>query len=117
MNLVVVCQGIILLKIKDILLFYSVYMLFFKNGGLFVVIMQCYVLGDEVVLLISLIDESECMFVVGKVVWISLVGVQGNWFVGIGVYFNELGDGEVVCQCIENLFVGMIVLDCLISMM
>ncbi|MGN6227928.1 PilZ domain-containing protein [Dyella sp. KULCS107] len=107
MNPVVARQGIISLKIKDIPSLYSAYMPFLKNGGLFAATTQRYALGDEVVLLISLIDESERMSVAGKVVWISPVGAQGNRPAGIGVHFNESGDGEVARQRIENLLAGM----------
>lgn len=100
-------QGIISLKIKDTASLYNAYMPFLKHGGLFATTAQSYSLGDEVVLLISLIDESERLSVVGKVVWISPVGAQGNRTAGVGVHFNESSDGEVARQRIENLLAGM----------
>jgi len=107
MNPVVARQGFISLKIKDTAALYSVYMPFFKNGGLFATTAQNYALGDEVVLLISLIDESDRLSVAGKVAWISPVGAQGNRAAGIGVHFNESSDGELARQRIENLLAGM----------
>ncbi len=62
---------------------------FLKHGGLFAPTAQRYSLGDEVVLLVNLADESERLSVVGKVVWISPVGAQGNRTAGIGIHFNE----------------------------
>ena len=107
MNPVVARQGIISLKIKDVPSLYAAYMPFLRHGGLFATTAQRYQLGDEVVLLISLIDESERMSVAGKVVWISPMGAQGNRSAGIGVHFNESSDGEVARQRIENLLAGM----------
>ena len=78
MNPVAARQGIISLKIKDAATLYNAYMPFLRNGGLFAPTAQPYALGDEVVLLVSLADESERLSVVGKVVWICPPGAQGN---------------------------------------
>jgi type IV pilus assembly protein PilZ len=101
-------QGIISLKIKDAATLYSAYMPFLKNGGLFAPTAQRYALGDEVVLLITLMDETERLSVVGKVAWISPLGAQGNRTAGIGVHFNESGDAEVARQRIENILAGVL---------
>lgn len=112
-----VCQGILFLVVKDKVVLYSVYMLFVKNGGIFVFMFKCYFLGDEVFLLLILFDFSECLLVVGKVIWVILVGVQGNCIVGIGVQLVDGVEGEGVCYKIEILLVGLIGLDKLIYMM
>ncbi|WP_049620873.1 PilZ domain-containing protein [Frateuria defendens] len=106
MNPVAARQGIISLKIKDAAALYAAYMPFLKNGGLFAPTAQRYALGDEVVLLITLSDESERFSVAGKVAWISPVGAQGNRTAGIGVHFNESADGEGARQRIENILAG-----------
>ena len=100
-------QGIISLKIKDAASLYNAYMPFLKHGGLFAATAQSYSLGDEVVLLVTLAEETERLSVVGKVVWISPVGAQGNRTAGIGVHFNESADGAVARTRIENLLAGM----------
>ncbi|MCX7512457.1 PilZ domain-containing protein [Frateuria hangzhouensis] len=101
-------QGIISLKIKDAASLYNAYMPFLKYGGLFAPTAQRYALGDEVVLLITLMDETERLSVVGKVAWISPLGAQGNRTAGIGVHFNESGDAEVARQRIENILAGVL---------
>ncbi|PWK89951.1 PilZ domain-containing protein [Fulvimonas soli] len=108
MNPVAARQGIISLKIKDAAALYNAYMPFLKNGGLFAPTAQRYALGDEVVLLITLTDETERLSVAGKVVWITPVGAQGNRTAGIGVHFNESSDGEVARQRIENILAGVL---------
>ena len=101
-------QGTISLKIKDAASLYNAYMPFLKNGGLFAPTAQRYALGDEVVLLITLMDETERLSVVGKVAWISPLGAQGNRTAGIGVHFNESGDAESARQRIENILAGVL---------
>jgi len=99
-------QGIISLKIKDAASLYNAYMPFVKHGGLFVATPQTYSLGDEVVLLVTLADETERLSVVGKVAWVSPSGVQGNRPPGIGIHFNESGDAEAIRSRIENILAG-----------
>lgn len=99
-------QGIISLKIKDAASLYGAYMPFLRHGGLFAATTQSYALGDEVVMLVSLADESERLSVVGKVAWICPLGAQGNRTAGVGIHFNESPDAEVARQRIENLLAG-----------
>jgi len=99
-------QGIISLKMKDAPSLYNAYMPFLKNGGLFAPTAQYYALGDEVVLLVTLAEETERLSVVGKVVWISPLGAQGNRVAGIGVHFNESSDSEAARSRIENVLAG-----------
>jgi type IV pilus assembly protein PilZ len=101
-------QGILSLKIKDENALYIAYMPFLKGGGLFAPTAQRYNLGDEVVLLVTLIDESERLSVAGKVAWITPVGAQGNRTAGIGVQFNDSSDGEAARSRIENILAGML---------
>lgn len=101
-------QGILSLKLKDEAALYQAYMPFLKGGGIFAPTAQRYNLGDEVVLLLTLIDESERLSVAGKVVWITPIGAQGNRTAGIGVQFNESGDGEAARARIENVLAGML---------
>ncbi len=104
-------QGILSLKIKDAPSLYNAYMPFLKHGGLFAPTTQHYALGDEVVLLVTLAEESARLSVVGKVAWISLPGAQGNRMAGIGVHFNESGDAEAARSRIETMLAGMLTSD------
>jgi len=65
------------------------FMPFIKNGGLFIPTNKSYKLGDEVFMLLNLMDEPEKIPVAGKVVWITPKGAQGSRAAGIGVQFNE----------------------------
>ena len=106
MKPVVARQGIVSLKIKDTAALYSAYMPFLKRGGLFAPTTQRHALGDEVVLLVTLAEETERLSVVGTVVWVSPPGAQGNRTAGIGVHFNESSDAEAARGRIENILAG-----------
>ncbi|WP_271408290.1 PilZ domain-containing protein [Pseudomonas sp. Q1-7] len=86
-------NGILSLTIKDKSVLYAAYMPFIKNGGLFIPTNKTYKLGDEVFMLLNLMDEQEKIPVAGKVVWITPKGAQGNRAAGIGVQFNDSDSG------------------------
>ncbi|MGD0961458.1 MAG: pilus assembly protein PilZ, partial [Methylomonas sp.] len=52
-------QGILSLTIKEKSALYSAYMPFVKNGGLFIPTKRDYEIGEEVFLLLSLLEETE----------------------------------------------------------
>ena len=82
-------NGILSLTIKDKSVLYAAYMPFVRNGGLFIPTAKSYKLGDEVFMLLNLMDEPEKIPVAGKVVWITPQGAQGNRVAGIGVQFGD----------------------------
>ena len=64
-------------------------MSFLRHGGLFVPTPAHYQLGDQVVIVLSLLDEPETMTVSGRVVWITPKRAQGSRETGIGVELSE----------------------------
>jgi len=87
--------GILSLAIKDKSSLYTAYMPFIKNGGLFIPTNKKYKIGDEVFMLLTLMDEKEKLPVAGKIVWITPTGSQGNRLAGIGVQFSEQDNGQI----------------------
>lgn len=87
--------GILSLTIKDKSSLYSAYMPFIKNGGLFIPTNKNYQIGDEVFMLLSLMDDPEKIPVAGRIVWYTPKGAQGNRVAGIGVQFSDQDDGAV----------------------
>ena len=81
--------GLLTLTIKDKAALYLAYMPFVINGGLFIPTNSEYGLGDEVFMLLTLMDEVEKIPIAGKVVWVTPRGAQGNRTAGIGVQFSE----------------------------
>jgi type IV pilus assembly protein PilZ len=98
-------QGILSLAIKDKSALYSAYMPFVKNGGLFIPTTKTYQLGDEVFMLLTLMDEAEKIPVAGRVVWVTPKGAQSNRVMGIGVQFSDT-DGGAVRNKIETYLAG-----------
>ena len=85
-------NGILSLTIKDKAVLYAAYMPFLQYGGLFIPTNKPYNLGDEVFMLLNLMEEPEKIPVAGKVVWLTPKGAQGNRAAGIGVQFSEQDD-------------------------
>lgn len=85
--------GILSLSIRDKNSLYSSYMPFIKNGGLFIPTTKSYGVGDEVFMLLSLMNDPEKLPIAGKVVWLTPKGAQGNKKQGIGVQFSTLDKG------------------------
>jgi type IV pilus assembly protein PilZ len=102
-------SSILSLTIKDKAVLYSAYMPFLDNGGLFVPTSKAYALGDEVFMLLTLLDESEKIPISGKVVWVTPRGAQGNRTAGIGVQFSDQ-DGSANTK-IENHLAGALTSD------
>lgn len=82
-------HNVLTLTIRDKSVLYAAYMPFIKNGGLFIPTNKEYQLGDEVSMLLNLMDEPEKIPVNGHVAWITPRGAQGNRATGVGVQFND----------------------------
>lgn len=97
-------QGFLSQSIKTADELYAAYMPYVENGGLFINNNKKYRIGDEVFVLLSLMDEAEKIPISGKVVWITPKGAQSNRSAGIGVQFSEL-DNNLIGK-IETYLVG-----------
>lgn len=95
-------QSILSVSIKDKQALYEAYMPFVKHGGLFIATKKEYALGNEVFVLLSLLDEKEKLPFAGRVVWVTPKGAQGNRQAGIGVQFHDDQSGKDVRNKIEG---------------
>ena len=102
-------SGILSLTIKDKAVLYSAYMPYLENGGLFVPTNKPYKVGDDVFMLLSLMDETEKIPIAGRVVWVTPRGAQGNRTAGIGVQFSE--QDATANAKIENHLAGSLTSD------
>jgi type IV pilus assembly protein PilZ len=93
------------LTIKDKSALYAAYMPFIKGGGLFIPTSKDYKMGEEVFMLLTLLEEKEKIPVAGHVVWITPIGAQGNRAAGVGIQFSEKDSG-VARSKIETLLGG-----------
>ncbi len=85
---------------------YAAYMPFLVNGGIFVPTPRAYNLGDEVFLLLQLMDDPTKHPVAGAVVWVTPQGAQGGKTQGIGVHFSADEAGAGLRHRIEQILAG-----------
>ena len=91
--------------IEDEAVLHAAYMPFVVNGGLFIPTAERYQLGDEVFVLLRLLDEPAGIPLAGKVVWITPEGARGGAAAGVGVQFNDADD--LVRRRIEERLKGL----------
>jgi type IV pilus assembly protein PilZ len=85
-------RNMLTLNLTDEPTLYSSYLPFLKHGGLFIPTDKNYKIGDEVFLLLTLMNDDKTP-VAGKVAWINPKGSSGGRPAGIGVHFGELDKG------------------------
>jgi len=100
-------QGILSLAIKDKGALYNAYMPFVRGGGIFVPTPKRYSLGDDVFILLTLMEDADRLPIAGKVIWITPAGAQGTRVAGIGVQFNESHESDTARTKIEAALAGM----------
>lgn len=94
-------NAVISIAIKDKQALYMSYMPFVAGGGLFVPTKKDHNLGDEMFLLVRIMDEVDPVQISGKVVWISPVGALGNRPRGVGIQFIG-DDARKIANLIES---------------
>jgi len=98
--------GVLSLSIKEKSALYAAYMPYLKGGGIFIPTNKPYRLGDEVFMLLSLMEDPNKLPVAGRVVWITPEGAQGNKVQGVGVQFGDSESGVSARNKIEGLLGG-----------
>lgn len=98
-------QGILSLSIKDKSALYAAYMPFVVNGGLFIPTTRDYEMGQEVFMLLNLMDESERLPIAGKIIWKTPAGSGSYRACGVGVQFSDQ-DGGTARNKIETYLAG-----------
>ena len=97
--------GMLSCTIKDKGTLYQSYMPFIKNGGLFIPTDKKFGLGDEVFMLLTLMDSGAKLPVAGTIIWVTPNGAQGNRKTGVGVQFSDKDNGET-SRKIETFLAG-----------
>jgi type IV pilus assembly protein PilZ len=97
-------HGILSLTIKNKEELYRSYMPYITNGGLFVATQRDYQLGEEVFMLLDMMDEPDKIPVSGKVIWVTPRGAQGGKKAGIGIQLSA--DDNTIVTKIETYLAG-----------
>jgi type IV pilus assembly protein PilZ len=100
-------QRILSFAIKDKTALYAAYMPYVRNGGLFIPTNKRYRLGDELFLLLQLMEEKERIPVAGTVIWITPIGAEGNRQIGVGIQFSDQDKGDARRKIEEFLAGGL----------
>lgn len=91
------------LAIKEKAALYAAYMPFLKGGGMFLPTHKPYKIGDEIYLILTLMDDVNKYPVAGKVAWVTPAGANNNKAQGIGVHFPEDESGQRAKLRIEEI--------------
>lgn len=97
--------SVISLAIREKAALYAAYMPFLQCGGIFVPTNRAASLGDDLYLILTLLEDSTKFAVPGKVVWITPPGSTGRQQ-GIGIQFAKNDAGEQVRAKIEEIIGG-----------
>lgn len=97
--------GVLSLAIKEKAALFAAYMPFVKGGGLFIPTSKPFKIGEEVFMLLSLLDDPSKLKVVGKVVWVTPIAVN-NKPQGVGIQFSDKDGGQEAKRKIESILGG-----------
>jgi type IV pilus assembly protein PilZ len=97
--------SVISLAIREKAALYASYMPFLQGGGLFVPTTRSANLGDDLYLILTLVDDPTKFAVPGKVVWITPPGSTGRQQ-GLGIQFARNDAGTQVRARIEEMIGG-----------
>ncbi|HWT72874.1 MAG TPA: PilZ domain-containing protein [Oxalicibacterium sp.] len=95
--------SVLSLPIREKSALYAAYMPFLTNGGIFVPSNKPYKIGDEIYLILTLMDDPTKYPVAGKIAWITPAGANNNKAQGVGVQFSGDESGQRLKQRIEEL--------------
>ncbi|OZA29954.1 MAG: pilus assembly protein PilZ [Hydrogenophilales bacterium 17-61-9] len=98
--------GVLSLSIKEKSALFAAYMPFIKGGGLFIPTNKSYKMGEEVFMLLTLMEDPSKLPVSGKVVWVTPTGAHGGRTQGVGVQFAFNESGKSAQNKIEGLLGG-----------
>jgi type IV pilus assembly protein PilZ len=95
--------SVLSLPIKEKSALYAAYMPYLTHGGIFVPTNKPYKLGDEIYLILTLLNDPAKYPVAGKIAWVTPAGANNSKAQGIGVHFSSDESGLRVKQRIEEL--------------
>jgi type IV pilus assembly protein PilZ len=81
---------------------------YLNGSGIFVPTNRSYRMGEELLILLTLLDDPKKFPVVGQVVWITPDGTQSNKMQGVGVQFKQDENGIAARDKIEELLAGLL---------
>lgn len=94
--------GVLSLAIREKAALFAAYMPFVKGGGLFIPTSKPFKMGEEIFMLLTLLNDPNKLKVVGKVIWITPQAAN-NKPQGIGIQFTDKDGGAEAKKRIEAI--------------
>jgi type IV pilus assembly protein PilZ len=98
--------GVFSLVIRSKAALYAAWIPLLRGGGLFVPSTHAHRLGEEVLILLSLLDDSARIPIQGHVAWINPPHAAGNRPQGIGVQMQDSESCRELRKKVEGLLAG-----------
>ena len=98
--------GVFTLVIRSKAALYAAWMPLLKGGGIFIPSNRAHALGEEVLILLSLLDDPNKIPLQGNVAWINPAHSAGNRPQGIGVQLQDNEVGKELRKKVEGLLAG-----------
>lgn len=98
--------GVFTLVIRSKSALYAAWMPLLKGGGIFLPSSKAHALGEEVLILLSLLDDPNKIPLQGHIAWINPAHSAGNRPQGIGVQLNDSEVARELKKKVEGLLAG-----------
>ena len=98
--------GVFTLVIRSKAALYAAWIPLLKGGGIFLPSMRTHALGEEVLILLTLLDDPNKIPLQGSVAWINPAHSAGNRPQGIGVQLHDGATGRELRKKVEGLLAG-----------
>ena len=98
--------GVFTLVIRSKASLYAAWIPLLKGGGIFLPSTRSHTLGEEVLILLSLLDDPNKIPLHGAVAWINPAHGTGNRPQGIGVQLHDSEASRELRKRVEGLLAG-----------
>ena len=98
--------GVFTLVIRSKAALYAAWIPLLKGGGIFLPSNKAHSLGEEVLILLTLLDDPNKIPLQGNVAWINPAHTAGNRPQGIGVQLQDSDVGRELRKKVEGLLAG-----------
>ena len=98
--------GVFTLVIRSKAALYAAWIPLLRGGGIFLPSNRSHALGDEVLVLLSLLDDPGKIPLQGHVAWINPAHSAGNRPQGIGVQLSDSDVARELKKKVEGLLAG-----------
>lgn len=98
--------GVFTLVIRSKAALYAAWIPLLRGGGIFLPSNRSHALGEEVLILLSLLDDPNKIPLQGAIAWINPTHGTGNRPQGIGVQLHDSEAGRELKKRVEGLLAG-----------